>query len=140
VSLVTVYILLICLFIYSGDRVSLCSPGCPRTLSVDQAGLRLRYPSASASRVHVALLPGHCSPFKTGSLSEPGVHLPSVSQEPVRISPTLGSMDGHSWLLYTGAEDQTLPHRLMQQALCQLSHLSSLFMTSSLTPCDNLRT
>jgi hypothetical protein len=33
------------------DRVSLCSPGCPGTHSVDQAGLELRNPSASASRV-----------------------------------------------------------------------------------------
>jgi hypothetical protein len=33
------------------DRVSLCSPGCPRTHSVDQAGLELRNPPASASQV-----------------------------------------------------------------------------------------
>jgi hypothetical protein len=33
------------------DRVSLCSPGCPGTHSVDQAGLELRDPPASASRV-----------------------------------------------------------------------------------------
>jgi hypothetical protein len=33
------------------DRVSLCSPGCPGTLSVDQTGLKLRNPPASASRV-----------------------------------------------------------------------------------------
>jgi hypothetical protein len=31
------------------DRVSLCSPGCPGTHSVDQAGLELRNPPASAS-------------------------------------------------------------------------------------------
>jgi hypothetical protein len=30
------------------DRVSLCSPGCPGTHSVDQAGLELRNPPASA--------------------------------------------------------------------------------------------
>jgi hypothetical protein len=29
------------------DRVSLCSPGCPGTHSVDQAGLKLRDPPAS---------------------------------------------------------------------------------------------
>jgi hypothetical protein len=39
------------LFGFSGDRVSLCSPGCPGTNSVDQAGLELRNPPASASRV-----------------------------------------------------------------------------------------
>jgi hypothetical protein len=33
------------------DRVSLCSPGCPGTHSVDQAGLELRNPLASASGV-----------------------------------------------------------------------------------------
>jgi hypothetical protein len=33
------------------DRVSLCSPGCPGTHFVDQAGLELRDPSASASQV-----------------------------------------------------------------------------------------
>jgi hypothetical protein len=32
-------------------RVSLCSPGCPGTHSVDQAGLKLRNPPASVSRV-----------------------------------------------------------------------------------------
>jgi hypothetical protein len=29
-------------FVFLGDRVSLCSPGCPGTHSVDQAGLELR--------------------------------------------------------------------------------------------------
>ena len=33
------------------DRVSICSPGCPGTCSVDQAGLDLRDLPASASRV-----------------------------------------------------------------------------------------
>jgi hypothetical protein len=33
------------------DRVSLCSPGCPGAHSVDQAGLQLRNPPASASQV-----------------------------------------------------------------------------------------
>jgi hypothetical protein len=36
---------------FSEDRVSLCSPGCPGTHSVDQAGLELRNPPASASQV-----------------------------------------------------------------------------------------
>jgi hypothetical protein len=38
-----------CLFFR--DRVSLYSPGCPGTHFVDQAGLKLRNPPASASRV-----------------------------------------------------------------------------------------
>jgi hypothetical protein len=33
------------------DRVSLCSPYCPGTHSVDQAGLKLRNPPVSASQV-----------------------------------------------------------------------------------------
>jgi hypothetical protein len=33
------------------DRVSLCSPGCHGTHSVDQAGLKLRNPPASVSQV-----------------------------------------------------------------------------------------
>jgi hypothetical protein len=33
------------------DRVSLCSPGCPGTHSVDQAGLEVRNLPASASQV-----------------------------------------------------------------------------------------
>jgi hypothetical protein len=36
---------------FSRDRVSLYSPGCPGTHFVDQAGLELRNPPASASQV-----------------------------------------------------------------------------------------
>jgi hypothetical protein len=39
------------LFVCFRDRVSLCSPGCPGTHSVDQAGLELRNPPVSASPV-----------------------------------------------------------------------------------------
>jgi len=48
------FVCLIYLFIYFlvfRDRVSLYSPGCPGTHFVDQAGLELRNPPASASRV-----------------------------------------------------------------------------------------
>ena len=39
------------LFFFSfRDRVSLCSPGCPGTYSVDQVGLALRNPPASVSQ------------------------------------------------------------------------------------------
>jgi hypothetical protein len=41
---------LFCFFVFR-DRVSLCSPGCPGTHFVDQAGLELRNPPASASQV-----------------------------------------------------------------------------------------
>jgi hypothetical protein len=36
-------------FLVFRDRVSLCGPGCPGTHCVDQAGLELRNPPASAS-------------------------------------------------------------------------------------------
>jgi hypothetical protein len=38
-------------FLVFRDRVSLCSPGCPGTHSVDQAGLELRNPPAFSSQV-----------------------------------------------------------------------------------------
>jgi hypothetical protein len=44
--------LFVCLFVcflVFHDRVSLCCPGCPGTHFVDQAGLELRNPLASAS-------------------------------------------------------------------------------------------
>jgi hypothetical protein len=44
----------VCVFVFVfdfRDRVSLCSPGCPGTHSVDQAGLELKNPPASASQV-----------------------------------------------------------------------------------------
>ena len=40
--------LFVCLFVFR-DRVSQCSPGCSGTHSVDQAGLKLKNPPASAS-------------------------------------------------------------------------------------------
>jgi hypothetical protein len=48
-----VVFLFVCLFCFLvfRDRVSLYSPGCPGTHFVDQAGLELRDPPASASRV-----------------------------------------------------------------------------------------
>jgi hypothetical protein len=49
-SLVQSDIVLVYIFFF-WDRVSLYRPGCPGTHSVDQAGLELRNPPASASRV-----------------------------------------------------------------------------------------
>ena len=48
-----IYLCIFILFIYYffGDRVSLYSPGRPGTYPVDQAGLELRDPPASASQV-----------------------------------------------------------------------------------------
>jgi hypothetical protein len=75
--------LFFCLFVFR-DRVSLCSPGCPGILSVDQAGLELRNPPASASRVlglkacattaqlrtHVFASPGNSHPTTLRLLQE----------------------------------------------------------------------
>ena len=44
-------LLLFFVFLVFRDRVSLCSPGCPGAHSIDQAGLELRNPPASASQV-----------------------------------------------------------------------------------------
>ena len=49
----TYFLFLLCLFVwiwFFWDRVSLYSPGCSGTQSVDQAGLELRNPPASASQ------------------------------------------------------------------------------------------
>jgi hypothetical protein len=45
------YFILFWLILIFRDRVSLYSPGCPGTHFVDQAGLKLRNPPASASQV-----------------------------------------------------------------------------------------
>ena len=37
-------------FVFHWNKVSLCSPGCPGLLSLDQAGFKLRNPPASVSR------------------------------------------------------------------------------------------
>jgi hypothetical protein len=61
-------------FVFFGDRVSLYHSGCPGTHSVDQAGLELRNPSASASRVlglkACTTTPGSTLFFETGSLNQ----------------------------------------------------------------------
>jgi hypothetical protein len=50
VLFVCLFVLFVCLFVLVfRDRVSLYSPGCPGTRSVDQAGLELRNLPASAS-------------------------------------------------------------------------------------------
>jgi hypothetical protein len=45
------FIFIFYFFLVFRDRVSLFSPGCPGTHFVDQAGLELRNPPASASQV-----------------------------------------------------------------------------------------
>jgi hypothetical protein len=47
----TYFVCLFVCFCFFQDRVSLCSLGCPGTHFVDQAGLKLRNPPASASQM-----------------------------------------------------------------------------------------
>jgi hypothetical protein len=65
-SFVLIFIIIF-IFLVFRDRVSLCSPGCPGTHSVDQAGLELRNTPASASQVlglkACAATPGFCTYF-----------------------------------------------------------------------------
>jgi hypothetical protein len=49
-SMVTFVVFYFFCFVFQ-DRVSLCSPGCPGTGSLDHAGLEHRNPPASASQV-----------------------------------------------------------------------------------------
>jgi hypothetical protein len=60
------------------DWISLYSSGCPGTHSVDQAGLELRNPPASASQVLgekgcAPPLPGHCHNLLVGRQMEKGI-------------------------------------------------------------------
>jgi hypothetical protein len=63
--------LFIYLFIYLvfRDTVSLCSPGCPGTHFVDQAGLKLRNSPASASASLPLCLSGSLALWLSGSLA-----------------------------------------------------------------------
>jgi hypothetical protein len=45
------FVVVVVVVVIFRDRVSLCGPGCPGTHSVEQAGLGLRNPPASASQV-----------------------------------------------------------------------------------------
>jgi hypothetical protein len=57
------------------DRVSLCSPGCPGTHFVDQAGLELRNPPASASRVLGLKACASCFGLSRAGITGVGHHL-----------------------------------------------------------------
>jgi hypothetical protein len=60
------------------DRASLCSPGCPGTHSVDQAGLELRNPPASAPQV-LGLKACTTTPTTSSLLSVGILHISSHS-------------------------------------------------------------
>jgi hypothetical protein len=78
-------LIFVCLFVVVvfRDRVSLYSPGCPGTHFVDQAGLELRNPPASASRVlglKACATTARLTDFKilaTSCQQQPQIHLPT---------------------------------------------------------------
>jgi hypothetical protein len=72
---------------YFRDRVSLRSPGCPRTLSVDQAGLKLRNSPASAPQVLGSKV---CA-------TTPG-YLFIISKYTVAVTPEKGIRSHYRWL------------------------------------------
>jgi hypothetical protein len=98
--------LFVCLFFVFRDGVSLYSPGCPGTHSVDQAGLKLRNSPASASRVlglkACTTTPGsYASLFKIASLKlekwrdgwdrmKPAAHMRTVGTPGVSVQHMLG--------------------------------------------------
>jgi hypothetical protein len=74
----------VCLFVlllFFRDRVSPCSPGCPGTHFVDQAGLELRNPPASASQVlGLKACATHELPFCSSSPSGPLSHCSTAAK------------------------------------------------------------
>ena len=64
------FVLFCFLFFVFLDRVSLYSPGCPGTHFVDQSGLELRNPPASASQV-LGLKACSTMPGQLGSIWNP---------------------------------------------------------------------
>jgi hypothetical protein len=68
-----------------GDRVSLCSPGYPGTHFVDQAGLELRNPPASASQVlglkACATTPSYAVIFDVFQVPAPGCTLNNLNRD-----------------------------------------------------------
>jgi hypothetical protein len=83
------------LFLFFRDRVSLCSPGCPGTHFVDQAGLELRKLPASASQVlglkACATTARHSKALKA-RLPQPPSALKGTALLPI---PELASLDGN---------------------------------------------
>jgi hypothetical protein len=99
-------------FLVFQDRVSLCSPGCPGTHSVDQAGLKLRIPSASASRV-LGLKACATTP---GPLNFRCLSLHSLPQTPLSSSEPLIPAPTHNYLFY-------FPFPMRDLSIPQISNL-----------------
>jgi hypothetical protein len=85
------------------DRVSLYSPGCPGTHFVDQAGLELRNPPASASRVLglkvCATTPGDIVFSHELFASHMILHIVSLAKVQVKITKNCNNESNHpNWI------------------------------------------
>jgi hypothetical protein len=89
------------LFVCFWDRVSLYSPGCPGTHFVDQAGLELRNPPASASRVLGLKVCATTAWLPMGQSPDSSVMAPSSQMCPfcVKLTKTKTKQNHHNWSL-----------------------------------------
>jgi hypothetical protein len=132
ISLLLGFFFLFCLFVwlvgwlvfyFFQDRVSLCSPGCPGTHSVDQAGLKLRDPAASASQVlglkectrttWLFLIKKVFFSFTV----QPKHSFPSSSSSPHFISPAFSSLQIHFSFVSLPKKGRARSSRDINQAL-----------------------
>jgi hypothetical protein len=78
------------------DRVSLYSPGCPGTHSVDQAGLKLRNPPVSASQVlglkACATMPGSSPPLLKNKTKQNKTKQNKTKQNKIKRTRTFTSL------------------------------------------------
>jgi hypothetical protein len=114
------FLLFVFVFVFFRDRVSLYSPGCPGTRSVDQAGLKLRNLPASASQVlGLKWLPGSLFSFicfvlfpcACVLLACMHVHMWMLKPEEVRRGHLIPWNWSYGWMVeshHVGAENQIL--------------------------------
>ncbi|GAB1284995.1 Origin recognition complex subunit 2 [Apodemus speciosus] len=111
--------------------VSLCSPGCPGTHSVDQAGLQLRKPPASASQVlglqACPTTPGALELAKTsGKIDLPDSNDPEITKNIARKSK--GHSTSEKAPLQNNNKNEFLssqPHNLRKRLIASRPHCDS---------------
>jgi hypothetical protein len=131
----------------------LCSPGCPGTHFVDQAGLELRNLPASASQMlelkacasskgfyPLSHLP-HTLPGVCESLTDLGCRWFGYTSWPATLClprARITSSGPHAQFYYVGPGDQTQVLVFIEQALCWLSRVPSSM--NSYWICKNIKT
>jgi len=131
------------LFVCFQDRVSLCSPGCPRTHSVDQAGLELRNPPASASRVlglkTCATMPGpkKCSPGWPRTRDPPASASFSKYYQYVPLGRQVCMSSRPAWIFRVSSRPASCGETLSQSTTTS-NALVVLFMDQSLSKLKNI--